>query len=108
MTVELQKTSSAASTAAAGRSTDDAQGRGFPCERCGGNLTFHRGPQSLPCPFCDHVQEIQIDTNATIVEQDHTATLEQLVNQNNGQDDGLPRSLIWWGRWHWRRGLFHE
>ena len=87
MTDALQKPRSAASTADAGRATDDSEGRVFPCEQCGANLTFHIGQQSLRCPFCDYVKEMQIDAEATIVEQDLTAMLDRLTSQRKGQSE---------------------
>ena len=84
MTDELLQARSAASTADAGRATDDSQGRAFPCEQCGANMTFHIGQQSLRCPFCDHVEEMQIDAEATIVEQDLTV----MVNAPTGEVQG--------------------
>ena len=92
MTDALQKPRSAASTADAGRATDDSEGRVFPCEQCGANLTFHIGQQSLRCPFCDYVKEMQIDAEATIVEQDLTAMLDRLTSQRKGQAEDAPET----------------
>ncbi|WBU58211.1 zinc ribbon domain-containing protein [Paracoccus sediminicola] len=30
----------------------------YPCEQCGGSLTFSPGEQSLKCPYCGHIQQI--------------------------------------------------
>ena len=80
MADELLQARSAASTSDAGRATDDSQGRAFACEQRGANLTFHIGQQILRCPFCDHVEEMQIDAEATIAEQDLTV----IVNAPTG------------------------
>ncbi len=59
-----------ATTVDAGRTFDDGKGRVFPCENCGGDLEFHIGQQSLKCPWCGHVKEIQQEAEAMLVEQD--------------------------------------
>ena len=75
-------------TTEAGRKTSDSQGRAFPCEQCGASLTFHIGQQSLRCPFCEHVKELQIAPDTTIVEQDLQAMLSQQSKQRQKGDSG--------------------
>lgn len=73
--------SSAASTEGAGQSIDEGKGRVFPCEQCGADLEFHIGAQSLKCPYCGHVKELEIEEGAEVVEQDFHAMLETLVQK---------------------------
>jgi DNA-directed RNA polymerase subunit RPC12/RpoP len=62
----------------AGRTEDEGQGRVFPCAECGADLTFHIGVQSLKCPFCGHVQPLQFEDGAAVVEQDFHAMLARV------------------------------
>lgn len=64
----------------AGRTFDDGEGRVFPCESCGADLEFHIGSQSLKCPHCGHVQEIQHPVDAVPEEQDFEAMLAQVLH----------------------------
>lgn len=65
-------------TLEAGRTFDDGEGRVFPCEGCGADLEFHIGMQSLQCPYCGYVKEIQHQADGPLPEQDFHAMLEQL------------------------------
>jgi len=56
-----------------------AESRTFPCQSCGGDLTFHIGVQSLRCPFCGAVKEMTADPGAAVREQDFRAMLERLA-----------------------------
>jgi len=66
-----------AGTQRAGTSIDEGKGRVFPCEGCGADLLFHIGAQSLACPHCGFVKEIDISEGAAVAEQDFEATLER-------------------------------
>ena len=68
-------------TDSAGRSTDDGQGRTFPCEECGADLVFHIGHLSLVCPFCSHEQALVFDGEAEVEEQDLKAVIKRLQTQ---------------------------
>lgn len=65
-------------TSEVGRTFDSGEGRVFPCESCGADLEFHIGEQSLKCPYCGHVKEIEKSADAVLGEQDFHAMLEQL------------------------------
>src|SRR5688572_23937 len=60
-----------------GERIDAGKGRIFPCGKCGADLVFHVGSQSLQCPYCGHVQPVQ-PTEEQIREQDFEAMLKQL------------------------------
>ena len=65
-------------TGEVGRTFDSGEGRIFPCESCGADLEFHIGEQSLKCPYCGHVKEIEKSDDKVLGEQDFHAMLEQL------------------------------
>ena len=73
--------SPAASTEGAGQRIDENKGRVFPCEQCGADLEFHIGAQSLKCPYCGHVKELEIEEGAAVEEQDFHAMLDSLVEK---------------------------
>lgn len=54
-----------------------ADGRTFPCLQCGADLTFDPKQQELACPFCGHMQPIDLPDDATVVEQDLEAALQR-------------------------------
>lgn len=61
-----------------GQTFDAGEGRIFPCESCGADLEFNIGEQSLKCPYCGHVKEIQKKSDESLAEQDFHAMLEKL------------------------------
>ncbi len=73
--------SSAASTEGAGQRTDEGKGRIFPCEKCGADLEFHIGAQSLKCPYCSHVKDLEVKEDEAVAEQDFHAMLESLAEK---------------------------
>lgn len=62
----------------AGRSIDSGKGRIFPCDRCGADLEFSIGQQSLQCPYCGSVKQIEPPADKPIVERDYLQMLERL------------------------------
>lgn len=64
-----------------GQIVDDGRGRMFPCAQCGADLEFHIGLQSLQCPFCGHVQQLEAPPDEAVVEQDFHSMLERLREQ---------------------------
>jgi len=78
----------------AGQRIDEGQGRVFPCEQCGADLRFHIGDQSLTCPYCGFVKEIELSTDAPIREQDFRAALRrarelrEVRRSASGADEG--------------------
>ncbi len=83
------------STAAAGQTTDEDQGRIFPCPSCGADLTFNIGAQSLKCPYCSHVVDLEIDPDEQVEEQDYHAMLAQLEEwREEGRDDEVAASEV--------------
>lgn len=73
--------SGGADVAGHGDSVDSGKGRIFPCDKCGADLEFSIGTQSLKCPFCGTVKTIEVDEGAAVVENDFRAMLEQLKLQ---------------------------
>ncbi len=61
-----------------GQTFDAGEGRIFPCESCGADLEFNIGEQSLKCPYCGHVKEIQKKADGQLAEQDFEAMLARL------------------------------
>lgn len=61
-----------------GQTFDAGEGRKFPCGSCGADLLFHIGDQSLQCPYCGHVQSIQLEPDTVLQEQDFHAMLEKI------------------------------
>ncbi|MEM1127830.1 MAG: hypothetical protein AAGI71_14345 [Bacteroidota bacterium] len=47
----------------------------FPCAQCGAELRFEPGQAALACPYCGHVNEIEVDLEAEVEEQDYLAML---------------------------------
>jgi DNA-directed RNA polymerase subunit RPC12/RpoP len=76
------------STQSIGRASDDGKGRIFPCDRCGADLVFSIGQQSLQCPYCGAVKQIEIPADQEIVEQDLEAMLQHLQElKEEGDED---------------------
>lgn len=71
----------------AGEAVDDGRGRFFPCEQCGADLEFSIGQQSLKCPFCGHVKQIELP-EVEIRENDYVAALARLKTlRDQGGDE---------------------
>ena len=73
-----------------GDEIDAGRGRIFPCERCGADLEFSIGEQSLQCPYCGAVKQIELPADAPIVERDYLAMLarlESLRDQGHDEDE---------------------
>jgi predicted RNA-binding Zn-ribbon protein involved in translation (DUF1610 family) len=64
---------------------DDGRGRTFPCEKCGADVEFDIGTQSLKCPFCAHVTEIRKDPARSVSEQDYAAQLKRLAQHRRDE-----------------------
>jgi DNA-directed RNA polymerase subunit RPC12/RpoP len=67
-------------------------GHVFPCQGCGADLQFSIGVQSLKCPYCGFVKELEFNPNLTVEEQDYIATLEQIAmwrSEKSDQTSGL-------------------
>ena len=62
----------------AGQVFDDGKGRLFPCDRCGANLVFSIGQQSLQCPYCGTLKQIAPPPDVPIVERDFLEMLDRL------------------------------
>lgn len=62
-----------------GEATDDREGRFFPCEKCGADLRFHIGQQTLHCEYCGHDKVIELDSEAEIQERDYESMLQQIA-----------------------------
>ena len=73
--------SNSATTEGAGQRVDEGKGRIFPCERCGADLEFHIGAQSLKCPFCGYVKDLSIDEDSAVEEQDFGDMLAMLAEK---------------------------
>ena len=61
-----------------GESIDSGKGRIFPCDRCGADLVFSIGQQSLQCPYCSAIKQIAPPNDKPIVERDYLRALERL------------------------------
>lgn len=61
-----------------GEAIADGKGRIFPCGECGADLVFSIGKQSLECPYCHTVKQIEIPPDEEIVEQDLEAMLARI------------------------------
>lgn len=75
----------------AGEVIDAGRGRIFPCEQCGADLEFSIGTQSLQCPYCGAIKQIELPSDAVIVERDYLemlANLERLHEQGHEQGEG--------------------
>lgn len=66
------------STGQAGQTTDSGRGRIFPCRQCGADLEFSIGQQSLKCPYCGHVEDLQPPEVDVLQERDLDAMLSRL------------------------------
>ena len=69
---------------------DQKRPRVFPCERCGADLEFQIGAQSLQCRYCGFIKPLDVDPTACVAEQDYIAALERTVGQRREMDDGEP------------------
>ena len=72
-----------------GEAIDSGKGRIFPCDRCGADLEFSIGQQSLQCPYCGALKQIEPPTDAPIVERDYIEMLDRLkrLREKQAQDD---------------------
>ncbi len=72
-----------------GESIDSGKGRIFPCDRCGADLVFSVGQQSLQCPYCSAVKQIEPPKDVPIVERDYLKMIERLerLREKAAQDD---------------------
>lgn len=77
--------SSTGSTQAVGEEVDPSKPRTFPCESCGADLMFHVGEQSLKCPYCGFVKDLEFEPEALVAEQDFAAMLERLAAMRDGR-----------------------
>lgn len=68
-----------------GESVDAGKGRIFPCDRCGADLEFSIGQQSLQCPYCGSLKQIELPAETPIVERDYLLTLERLQRLREAQ-----------------------
>lgn len=73
-----------------GRTFDSGEGRVFPCESCGADLEFNIGVQSLKCPFCGHVKEIELQVEGILQEQDFHAMLEKILQWRQQAKERTP------------------
>jgi predicted RNA-binding Zn-ribbon protein involved in translation (DUF1610 family) len=64
----------------AGQTVDAGKGRIFPCERCGADLKYEIGQQTLACPFCGWTKVIEINPDSAVAEQDFEAMLKRLTD----------------------------
>ena len=62
-----------------GESIDSGKGRTFPCDRCGADLVFSIGEQSLQCPYCAAIKQIEPPAEVPIVERDYLRAIERLT-----------------------------
>ncbi|MEK6258871.1 MAG: hypothetical protein AABP62_09645 [Planctomycetota bacterium] len=75
-------------TGQSGEVIDAGRGRIFPCERCGADLQFSIGEQSLQCPYCGAVKQIELREDAPIVERDYMTMLSRLKElREQGHDE---------------------
>jgi hypothetical protein len=77
----------------AGQTTDEGQGRIFPCEGCGADLKFHIGQQRLKCEFCGYEKEIELSPEAVVAEQDFHAMLERVAELRTQQSETSPSNV---------------
>lgn len=63
------------STERTGEAIDNGRGRIFPCRRCGADLEFSIGQQSLQCPYCGSMEELQ----PTEIRELHERDLEEML-----------------------------
>lgn len=66
-----------AANPATGLNSSEQIGHSFPCEKCGANLTFNPGTESLKCRHCGHESEIH-ESVSPILEYDFHSTLQKL------------------------------
>lgn len=74
-----------------GEVIDAGRGRIFPCEQCGADVEFSIGTQSLQCPYCGTIKQIELPSDAVIVERDYLemlANLERLHEQGHEHGEG--------------------
>lgn len=71
-----------------GEAIDNGRGRIFPCKKCGADLQFSIGQQSLQCPYCGSTEELQPAVITELHERDLDAMLERLQEwHNSGTSD---------------------
>jgi predicted RNA-binding Zn-ribbon protein involved in translation (DUF1610 family) len=68
-----------------GETADQGKGRIFPCDQCGADLEFNIGVQSLKCPFCAFVKQLDLDENAEIAEQDFESMVARMKDRRENE-----------------------
>jgi len=78
-------------TTTAAAQHNQADGRIFPCEKCGADVVFHIGTQQLKCPYCGHQQELTVADDQELTEHDYEVELTRRLEQHADLDetDGL-------------------
>jgi predicted RNA-binding Zn-ribbon protein involved in translation (DUF1610 family) len=71
-------------TGEVGQTFDGGEGRVFPCESCGSDLEFNIGEQSLKCPYCGHVKQIERRLDGELHEQDFHVMLLRIQQWREG------------------------
>lgn len=69
----------------AGSEIEQSQSRVFPCDGCGADFEFAIDAQSLKCPFCGHLKELEIAESARVEEQDLRDALDEQASRRSKQ-----------------------
>ena len=66
------------------RVAEDSGSRVFPCESCGADFEFAIDEQSLKCPYCGHVKQLEFEEGAEVREQDLRQALQDIAERRAG------------------------
>lgn len=69
-----------------GRDVDQRQPRTFPCDSCGADFEFSIDDQSLKCPYCGFVKELEFEAEAEVREQDLRGAIEAVAERRRAGD----------------------
>ena len=88
-TDQIGRASEGASSTAAGREVGAGVPRVFPCGGCGANLEFSIEMQSLACPYCGHVEQLEIESDARVAERDYRDALRRIAERRTPNDSRI-------------------
>ena len=70
-----------------GQEINEGKGRIFPCDECGADLEFNIGVQTLKCPYCGAVKELDLGEDAQIREQNYDEMIAEVRRRKSERNN---------------------
>ena len=74
----------------AGAEVEQGRPRVFPCDSCGADFEFSIDAQSLKCPFCGHVKQLEFEAGAGVEEQDLRDAIDAVAERRARGEGTMP------------------